>query len=231
MSTSLLFLILTFENRVSQSLFFDEVVLQRMWSIHYYITAGQTTLRKHIATYTAMMGIEKKCQIWQTLWVTINRFIRTYTGCLDFNKEDEESSDDDEDGVEIIEKTCVPRITSAEGFEANTSFPNSSLNHSKRRSKELIIVKWPTGHDYNQVVAGFAAEGFPNTIGAIDGCHIEIPKPKEQCNELGKYTFLSILLSICNRDDSLLSTTIANFLLLSTHILQIGMTTAAYYYR
>ncbi|KAG5869227.1 hypothetical protein JTB14_035663 [Gonioctena quinquepunctata] len=68
--------------------------------------------------------------------------------------------------------------------------------------KSSIIIKWPTGVEYDQVVAGFAAKGFPNTVGAIDGCHIEIPKPKEHgVSYINRHGYSSILLqAVCDHN-------------------------------
>lgn len=42
-----------------------------------------------------------------------------------------------------------------------------------------IYIKWPTGHNAEQIMAGFyKKKGFMNVIGAIDGTHVEICRPK-----------------------------------------------------
>ncbi|KAJ8930625.1 hypothetical protein NQ314_016540 [Rhamnusium bicolor] len=40
------------------------------------------------------------------------------------------------------------------------------------------IITWPSGEYMETVKDGFRQMGFPNTIGAIDGCYIQIPKSK-----------------------------------------------------
>lgn len=44
--------------------------------------------------------------------------------------------------------------------------------------KSSLIIKWPIVEEINIVTQGFNAKGFPNTIGTIDGSHIQIPLPK-----------------------------------------------------
>lgn len=45
-------------------------------------------------------------------------------------------------------------------------------------SPQYIV--WPTGNNIKEIVLGFSSiSNFPNTIGAIDGTHINIPAPKE----------------------------------------------------
>jgi len=45
-------------------------------------------------------------------------------------------------------------------------------------SPQYIV--WPTGNKIPEIVFGFSSiSSFPDTIGAIDGTHINIPAPKE----------------------------------------------------
>ncbi|XP_050518106.1 putative nuclease HARBI1 [Diabrotica virgifera virgifera] len=39
------------------------------------------------------------------------------------------------------------------------------------------IIKWPTAAEKHVSQQHFANKGFPNVIGAIDGCHIKIDRP------------------------------------------------------
>lgn len=41
------------------------------------------------------------------------------------------------------------------------------------------VITWPSGENLENIKGGFNEMGFPNTIGAIDGMYIPIPKPKE----------------------------------------------------
>lgn len=41
------------------------------------------------------------------------------------------------------------------------------------------FIIWPSDNNVEIVINSFHEMGFPNTIGAIDGTYIPIPKPKE----------------------------------------------------
>ncbi|XP_060103238.1 putative nuclease HARBI1 [Heteronotia binoei] len=61
---------------------------------------------------------------------------------------------------------------------------------------ELKLLK-KTVHlgQHEQIIAGFAAMGFPQAIGAVDGCHVAIRAPPGQANEyINRKKFYSVLL-------------------------------------
>lgn len=41
------------------------------------------------------------------------------------------------------------------------------------------IITWPSEEEKQNIEQYFRTNGFPNVIGAIDGCHIQIDKPME----------------------------------------------------
>lgn len=60
----------------------------------------------------------------------------------------------------------------------------TALRTIRRVVKALVslgpnFITWPSGDNLENVKAGFNDMGFPDTIGAIDGMYIPIPKPKE----------------------------------------------------
>lgn len=60
-----------------------------------------------------------------------------------------------------------------------------------------LIIKWPSGDESDRVIQGFDAKGFPNTIGAIDGTHIEIPKPKKHSTSyINRHGYSSLILQV-----------------------------------
>nr|XP_012235054.1 PREDICTED: LOW QUALITY PROTEIN: putative nuclease HARBI1 [Linepithema humile] len=66
-------------------------------------------------------------------------------------------------------------------------------------SSQYIV--WPTGNNIEEIVFGFSSiSNFPNTIGAIDGTHINIPAPKENAeayvNRKGRHSIQ--LQAVCN---------------------------------
>ncbi|KAH7979011.1 hypothetical protein HPB49_007772 [Dermacentor silvarum] len=66
------------------------------------------------------------------------------------------------------------------------------------------VIAWPSGHDQERTKAGFlvksSGKGPRNTIGCIDGCHIEINKPTESSQSyFNRKKFPSVLLQgICD---------------------------------
>lgn len=63
--------------------------------------------------------------------------------------------------------------------------------------KSSLIIKWPTVEEVDIVTQGFNAKGFPDTIGAIDGSHIQIPLPKVHgISYINRHNNSSILLQV-----------------------------------
>nr|XP_023021011.1 protein ANTAGONIST OF LIKE HETEROCHROMATIN PROTEIN 1-like isoform X2 [Leptinotarsa decemlineata] len=75
-----------------------------------------------------------------------------------------------------------------------------------RRVAEVLLyispnfILWPTNDYLEEVKNGFQRMGFPNTIGAIDGTHIKIPKPKNHGNSyVNRKSYPSIILqAVCD---------------------------------
>lgn len=64
------------------------------------------------------------------------------------------------------------------------------------------VIVWPTEERLQQIEERFTNAGFPNTVGAIDGCHIPIPQPKEHgISYINRKNFASLILQVC--DDSI----------------------------
>lgn len=59
------------------------------------------------------------------------------------------------------------------------------------------IITWPHGESLNLIKEGFRQIGFPDTIGAVDGTYIKIPKPKEYgLSYICRKNFPSVILQV-----------------------------------
>ena len=64
-----------------------------------------------------------------------------------------------------------------------------------------VVITWPCGMRFSEVKTGFKAiKGFPNVIGAIDGCHIPIKPPSDDRDSyINRKKFPSLLLqAVCD---------------------------------
>ncbi|KAL7631682.1 UNVERIFIED_CONTAM: hypothetical protein RMT77_018006 [Armadillidium vulgare] len=69
----------------------------------------------------------------------------------------------------------------ADRFNISKSFVFLYLHYFTRLIIEVKdVIKWPNDFEKNKNVQDFIRRGFPGTIGALDGCHINIMKPRER---------------------------------------------------
>uniref|UniRef100_A0A3B1JM55 DDE Tnp4 domain-containing protein n=1 Tax=Astyanax mexicanus TaxID=7994 RepID=A0A3B1JM55_ASTMX len=88
----------------------------------------------------------------------------------------------------VADRFNVTKSTLAKHLHEFCSLVNVHMAHH---------ISWPVGQTLHKSVLGFEAAGFPNTVCAVDGCHIRIQKP--HCdNPLAYYNrkqFYSVILT------------------------------------
>uniref|UniRef100_A0A3B1KAW0 DDE Tnp4 domain-containing protein n=1 Tax=Astyanax mexicanus TaxID=7994 RepID=A0A3B1KAW0_ASTMX len=98
------------------------------------------------------------------------------------------SRDDQESYRGVADRFNVTKSTLAKHLHEFCSLVNVHMAHH---------ISWPVGQTLHKSVLGFEAAGFPNTVCAVDGCHIRIQKP--HCdNPLAYYNrkqFYSVILT------------------------------------
>uniref|UniRef100_A0A3B3DA74 DDE Tnp4 domain-containing protein n=1 Tax=Oryzias melastigma TaxID=30732 RepID=A0A3B3DA74_ORYME len=67
----------------------------------------------------------------------------------------------------------------ADRFNVAKSTISTNLEHFCSIVNEHLSfhIAWPTANKLHDTISGFQDLGFPNTVSAVDGCHIHIPKP------------------------------------------------------
>jgi hypothetical protein len=100
---------------------------------------------------------------------------------------------------------CVWYLSNQESFRQVADRFDVTLSSAHRCVRRVLtfvlsmkkqVIKWPSGDEEAQVTEGFwRKKGINNMIGAIDGSHLEIPKPKtNQAAYINRKGYHSLLL-------------------------------------